>query len=81
MVGTTKSSDSGGASVPLIPKSVCDDALMDFDWLKEQQSGLGTAAVIVMDHSTDVIKAIWRFQSFINMKAADSAPCRRVQAG
>ena len=24
----------GGASVPLIPKSVCDDALMDFDWLK-----------------------------------------------
>ena len=33
----------GGASVPLIPKSVCDDVLMDFDSLKAVQSGLGTA--------------------------------------
>ena len=35
----------GGSSVPLIPKSVCDEVLMDFDSLKEVQSGLGTAAV------------------------------------
>jgi len=50
----------GGASVPLLPKDMCDEAIMDFDWLREQRSGLGTAAVIVMDQSTDVIKAIWR---------------------
>ena len=25
------------------------DAIMDFDWLRENRSGLGTAAVIVMD--------------------------------
>ena len=37
----------GGSSVPVIPKSICDDVLMDFDALKEVQSGLGTAAVTV----------------------------------
>jgi len=39
---------------------ICDTVLMDYDALKEQQSGLGTAAVIVMDKSTDVIDAIAR---------------------
>ena len=67
----------GGASVPLIPKSVCDDALMDFDWLKEQHSGLGTAAVIVMDRSTDVIKAIWRLSKFYKHESCGQCtPCR-----
>ena len=46
--------------MPLLPKRICDTVLMDFDALKEQQSGLGTAAVIVMDKSTDVIDAIAR---------------------
>jgi NADH:ubiquinone oxidoreductase subunit F (NADH-binding) len=39
----------GGASVPLLPKNICDTVLMDFDALREQKSGLGTAAVIVMN--------------------------------
>lgn len=34
---------------------------MDFDSLKDAGSGLGTGAVIVMDKSTDVVKAIARF--------------------
>jgi len=38
----------GGASVPVIPKSVCDEVLMDFDSLRDVRSGLGTAAVIVV---------------------------------
>jgi len=38
----------GGSSVPLLPKKVCDTVLMDFDALKAEISGLGTAAVIVM---------------------------------
>ena len=42
----------GGASVPLLPKSICDDVLMDFDSLMAEKSGLGTAAVIVMDKSS-----------------------------
>ncbi|GCC43917.1 hypothetical protein chiPu_0027858, partial [Chiloscyllium punctatum] len=41
----------GGSSTPLIPKSVCEDVMMDFDALIEAQTALGTAAVIVMDQS------------------------------
>lgn len=38
----------GGSSVPVLPRHLCDDAVMDFDSLKDLKSGLGTAAVIVM---------------------------------
>merc|ERR1711879_211643 len=48
----------GGSSTPLIPKKVCDDVLMDFDALVAAQTGLGTAAIIVMNKQTDVVKAI-----------------------
>jgi NADH-quinone oxidoreductase subunit F len=67
----------GGSSTPLIPKSVCDDVLMDFDALKEAKSGLGTAAVIVMDKSTDVIKAIARLAYFYKHESCGQCtPCR-----
>src|SRR5262249_29897348 len=54
----------GGASVPLIPKEICDSVNMDFDSLRNVKSGLGTAGVIVMDKSTDVVKAITRLSKF-----------------
>lgn len=41
----------GGSSTPLIPKNVCEEVLMDFDGLIQAQTGLGTAAIIVMDKS------------------------------
>jgi NADH-quinone oxidoreductase subunit F len=67
----------GGASVPLIPKSICDTVLMDFDALKEVQSGLGTAAVIVMDKSTDIVKAIARLAAFYQHESCGQCtPCR-----
>src|ERR1700753_4326886 len=67
----------GGASVPLLPKSICDDVLMDFDSLKNVQSGLGTAAVIVMDKSTDVVKAIQRLAYFYKHESCGQCtPCR-----
>jgi NADH-quinone oxidoreductase subunit F len=67
----------GGASVPLIPKSICDDVLMDFDSLKEVQSGLGTAAVIVMDKSADVVRAIARLSAFYKHESCGQCtPCR-----
>ena len=67
----------GGASVPLIPKSICDDVLMDFDSLKNVQSGLGTAAVIVMDKSTDIVKAITRLAYFYKHESCGQCtPCR-----
>ena len=67
----------GGASVPMIPKSVCDTVLMDFDSLKAVGTGLGTAAVIVMDKSTDVIKAIARLSKFyMHESCGQCTPCR-----
>ena len=67
----------GGASVPLIPKSVCDTVLMDFDSLRDVKSGLGTAAVIVMDRSTDVIRAIARLSQFYKHESCGQCtPCR-----
>ncbi|HUF55069.1 MAG TPA: NADH-quinone oxidoreductase subunit NuoF [Thermohalobaculum sp.] len=67
----------GGSSVPCLPKPVCDETILDFDYLKEQKSGLGTAAVIVMDQSTDVIRAIWRFAKFYKHESCGQCtPCR-----
>ena len=67
----------GGASVPLIPKSVCDSITMDFDSLIEVQSGLGTAAVIVMDKSTDIVEAIARLSHFyMHESCGQCTPCR-----
>ena len=67
----------GGSSVPLLPKEICDTVLMDFDSLKDAQSGLGTAGVIVMDKSTDVIKAIARISHFYKHESCGQCtPCR-----
>jgi NADH-quinone oxidoreductase subunit F len=67
----------GGSSVPLLPKSICDDVLMDFDALTEVKSGLGTAAVIVMDKSTDVVEAISRLAKFyMHESCGQCTPCR-----
>ena len=67
----------GGSSVPLIPKEICDDVLLDFDALKEHKTGLGTAAVIVMDKSTDVVKAIARISYFYKHESCGQCtPCR-----
>jgi len=67
----------GGSSVPLIPKEICDDVLMDFDALRDAKSGLGTAAVIVMDRSTDVIRAIARLSHFyMHESCGQCTPCR-----
>jgi NADH-quinone oxidoreductase subunit F len=67
----------GGASVPLLPRSICDTVLMDFDSLREVKSGLGTAAVIVMDKSTDLIEAISRLSHFyMHESCGQCTPCR-----
>jgi len=67
----------GGSSVPLLPKSICDTVLMDFDSLRDVKSGLGTAAVIVMDKSTDIVKAIARLSEFYKHESCGQCtPCR-----
>jgi len=67
----------GGSSVPLLPKSICDTICMDFDSLRAVGSGLGTAGVIVMDKSTDVIAAIARLSYFYKHESCGQCtPCR-----
>ncbi|MEA3039409.1 MAG: NADH-quinone oxidoreductase subunit [Sphingomonadales bacterium] len=67
----------GGSSVPLVPAAEIMDAPMDFDGLKDLGSGLGTAAVIVMDKSTDVVKAIARISYFYKHESCGQCtPCR-----
>jgi NADH:ubiquinone oxidoreductase subunit F (NADH-binding) len=63
--------------VPLLPKETCDTVLMDFDSLRAVQSGLGTAGVIVMDKSTDIVAAIARLSHFYKHESCGQCtPCR-----
>ena len=67
----------GGSSVPCIPANECNDLPMDFDSLKALKTGLGTAAVIVMDKSTDIIRAIGRLSYFYKHESCGQCtPCR-----
>ena len=67
----------GGSSVPLVPAHEIADAPMDFDGLRDLKSGLGTAAVIVMDKSTDIVRAIARLSYFYKHESCGQCtPCR-----
>lgn len=67
----------GGSSVPVLPAAICDHAIMDYDGLREAGSGLGSAGVIVMDKSTDIIAAIARLSHFyMHESCGQCTPCR-----
>ena len=67
----------GGSSTPLITRDVCATMTMDFDALKEAGTGLGTAGIIVMDKSTDIVRAISRISYFYKHESCGQCtPCR-----
>ncbi len=67
----------GGSSMPLVPASQCVPLPMDFDGTKEVKSALGTAAVIVMDKSTDIVRAMARIAYFYKHESCGQCtPCR-----
>ncbi|MAQ86311.1 NADH-quinone oxidoreductase subunit NuoF [Psychromarinibacter halotolerans] len=67
----------GGASCPVLPKEALDDAIFDFDWMRENKSSFGTGCMIVMDQSTDVVKAVWRLSKFFKHESCGQCtPCR-----
>ena len=69
-------------SVPCVRGEDMKDAIMDFDYLRNDLgSGLGTAAVIVMDNSVDIIKAIWRLSRVYKHEMANAHHVAKVQAG
>ena len=67
----------GGSSTPLMPKDVCETMTMDFDALRNAGTGLGTAGIIVIDKSTDIVKAIARLSYFYKHESCGQCtPCR-----
>ena len=75
--GNLKAVIPGGSSVPMITAEQCENLPMDFDTLRNLKSGLGTAAVIVMDKSTDLIRAIARISYFYRHESCGQCtPCR-----
>lgn len=67
----------GGSSTPLMPKDVCETITMDFDTLRAAGTGLGTAGIIVMDKSTDIVRAIARLSYFYKHESCGQCtPCR-----
>lgn len=67
----------GGSSVPCVPGEKIQNAIVDFDGLREVGSSMGTAAIIVMDKSTDIIRAIWRLSAFYKHESCGQCtPCR-----
>ncbi len=67
----------GGSSMPVLNKEQADTMLMDFDSLSAIKSGLGTAGIVVMDKSTDIIKAFARLAYFYRHESCGQCtPCR-----
>ena len=67
----------GGSSMPCISEADCQTLTMDFDALGKLKSGLGTAAVIVMNKQTDIIKAFARIAYFYKHESCGQCtPCR-----
>ncbi|MAC78922.1 MAG: NADH-quinone oxidoreductase subunit F [Rhodobacteraceae bacterium] len=67
----------GGASCPILRKDQLEDAIMDFDWMRENKSSFGTGCMIVMDQSVDVVKAVWRLSKFFKHESCGQCtPCR-----
>ena len=67
----------GGSSMPCLPASLCQDLTLDFDTLSKLKSGMGTAAVIVLDKSTDIVRAIARISYFYKHESCGQCtPCR-----
>src|SRR6478672_6429923 len=76
-VGTKLFCIPGGSSVRMVPAEQIIDTPMDFDSLSKLRSGLGTAAVIVMDKSTDLIRSIARISYFYKHESCGQCtPCR-----
>ena len=67
----------GGSSVPVVPADIMMQANMDYDSVVEAGSMLGSGAVIVMDETTDMVKALQRISQFyFSESCGQCTPCR-----
>lgn len=67
----------GGSSTPMLSAKQSNDILMDFDALRELGTGLGTAAVVVMNKETDILSVMTRVARFYKHETCGQCtPCR-----
>jgi len=67
----------GGSSVPVVPAATIMGANMDYDSLRKAGSALGSAAVIVMDDTTCMVRVLERITRFYKAESCGQCtPCR-----
>ena len=67
----------GGSSMPVLPAEIMMDVNMDFDSLQKAGSYLGSGAIIVMDETTCMVKALERLSYFYYEESCGQCtPCR-----
>jgi NADH-quinone oxidoreductase subunit F len=67
----------GGSSVPVLTADECKDLPMDFDQVAKRGSMLGSAAVMVMDETTDMVLFAERTAHFYSHESCGQCtPCR-----
>jgi len=67
----------GGSSVPVLPADVMLECTMDYDSIAKAGSMLGSGAVIVMDETTDMVRALQRISRFYYSESCGQCtPCR-----
>ena len=67
----------GGSSVPVMPAANIMDANMDYDSLKKAGSSVGSAAVIIMDETTCMVRVLERLSRFYRAESCGQCtPCR-----
>jgi NADH-quinone oxidoreductase subunit F len=67
----------GGSSVPVVPGETMMKINMDFDSLKAAGSAIGSAAVIVMDETTCMVRVLERISRFyMSESCGQCTPCR-----
>jgi NADH-quinone oxidoreductase subunit F len=67
----------GGTSMKVLPASIISKTNMDYDSVMQAGSLLGTAAVIVMDDTTCMVRALLNISTFYkNESCGQCTPCR-----
>ncbi len=67
----------GGSSAPVLPASVMMELTMDFDAIAKAGSMLGSGAVIVMDETVCMVRALERLTYFYHEESCGQCtPCR-----
>jgi NADH-quinone oxidoreductase subunit F len=71
----------GGSSVPIMTREEAEEAIFDYEGIVAKGSMLGSAGMIVMDDTTDMVYQIWRLARFYaHESCAQCTQCREGTA-